>query len=156
VDGETVQLQIWDTAGHSDYRSLSSSYYRGAHGVLVVYDVSKFASFQNLQVWLEEIDMHASANVCCMLVGNKSEGTEKGARVDIKMAEEFARNIGSYGARSLARSFRPMTFSAKQDFICVSADDSNLGEINENGFDANFPHMQVRVCVCVCVCSGVV
>lgn len=61
------------TAGQERYRAITSAYYRGAVGALLVYDISKHASFENVQRWLEELRDHADANIVIMLVGNKSD-----------------------------------------------------------------------------------
>ncbi|CAM0958698.1 unnamed protein product [Alopecurus aequalis] len=56
LDGKSVKLQIWDTAGQERFRTITSSYYRGAHGIIIVYDVTDMESFNNVKQWLSEID----------------------------------------------------------------------------------------------------
>uniref|UniRef100_A0A2K6PFQ5 RAB1A, member RAS oncogene family n=1 Tax=Rhinopithecus roxellana TaxID=61622 RepID=A0A2K6PFQ5_RHIRO len=85
-------LQIWDTAGQERFRTITSSYYRGAHGIIVVYDVTDQESFNNKQ-WLQEIDRYASENVNKLLVGNKCDLTTKKV-VDYTTAKEFADSLG--------------------------------------------------------------
>mmetsp|Transcript_24249 Transcript_24249/g.51526 ORF Transcript_24249/g.51526 Transcript_24249/m.51526 type:complete len:215 (+) Transcript_24249:230-874(+) len=68
-----VKLQIWDTAGQERYRAITSAYYRGAVGALLVYDISKHGTFENVERWLKELRDHAEANIVVMLVGNKSD-----------------------------------------------------------------------------------
>ncbi|KAL3923091.1 MAG: hypothetical protein SGPRY_004333, partial [Prymnesium sp.] len=63
----------WDTAGQERFRTISSTYYRGAHGIIVVYDVTSLDSFNNVKRWLTEIDKYARENVNKLLVGNKSD-----------------------------------------------------------------------------------
>lgn len=67
----------WDTAGQERFRTITSSYYRGAHGIIVVYDCTDQESFNNVKQWLEEIDRYACDNVNKLLVGNKFDLTTK-------------------------------------------------------------------------------
>jgi len=73
VDGKTVKSQIWDTAGQERYRAITSAYYRGAVGALLVYDIAKHATYVNVTRWLKELRDHADTNIVIMLVGNKSD-----------------------------------------------------------------------------------
>ena len=95
MDGKTIKLQIWDTAGQERFRTITSSYYRGAHGIIVVYDVTDVESFNNVKQWLHEIDRYACDNVNKLLVGNKCDLTQKKA-VDYQTAKEFAEQLGLY------------------------------------------------------------
>lgn len=73
VDGKTVKAQIWDTAGQERYRAITSAYYRGAVGALLVYDVTKRETFNNVNTWLEELRGHSDKDIVVSLVGNKSD-----------------------------------------------------------------------------------
>eukprot|EP00425_Heterocapsa_triquetra_P034261 CAMPEP_0195103368 /NCGR_PEP_ID=MMETSP0448-20130528/72024_1 /TAXON_ID=66468 /ORGANISM="Heterocapsa triquestra, Strain CCMP 448" /LENGTH=218 /DNA_ID=CAMNT_0040139029 /DNA_START=39 /DNA_END=693 /DNA_ORIENTATION=- len=73
TDGKVIKAQIWDTAGQERYRAITSAYYRGAVGALLVYDISKRVTFENLERWLQELRDHADANIVIMLVGNKGD-----------------------------------------------------------------------------------
>lgn len=92
LDGKTIKLQIWDTAGQERFRTITSSYYRGAHGIIVVYDVTDIESFNNVKQWLHEIDRYASENVNKLLVGNKADLTSKRA-VTFDQGKEFADSL---------------------------------------------------------------
>ena len=93
LDGKTIKLQIWDTAGQERFRTITSSYYRGAHGIIVVYDVTDQESFNNVKQWLHEIDRYAAENVNKLLVGNKSDLTGKRV-VSTEQGKEFADSLG--------------------------------------------------------------
>ncbi|RVX72891.1 GTP-binding protein ypt1 [Exophiala mesophila] len=93
LDGKTVKLQIWDTAGQERFRTITSSYYRGAHGICVVYDVTDQDSFNNVKQWLQEIDRYATEGVNKLLVGNKSDMSDKKV-VEYTVAKEFADSLG--------------------------------------------------------------
>ncbi|KAF9274920.1 Ras- protein Rab-11A [Mortierella alpina] len=73
VDREIIKAQIWDTAGNERYRAIITTYYRGAVGIMLVYDTVKRATFENVKRWLKEVRDFADANVVIMLVGNKSD-----------------------------------------------------------------------------------
>jgi Ras-related protein Rab-1A len=88
-----IEWQIWDTAGQERFRTITSSYYRGAHGIIVVYDVTDLESFNNVKQWLHEIDRYACDNVNKLLVGNKCDLTAKKV-VEYASAKEFAENLG--------------------------------------------------------------
>lgn len=68
-----MKAQIWDTAGQERYRAITSAYYRGAVGALLVYDIAKHVTYENVERWLKELRDHADQNIVIMLVGNKSD-----------------------------------------------------------------------------------
>ncbi|XP_068711917.1 ras-related protein Rab-11A-like [Montipora foliosa] len=73
VDGKTIKAQIWDMAGGERNRAVISACYRGAVGALLVYDIAKYLTYENVERWLKELRDHADSNVVIMLVGNKSD-----------------------------------------------------------------------------------
>lgn len=73
VDNKTIKAQIWDTAGQERYRAIVNSYYRGAVGALLVFDIARHLTFMNIERWLKELQDYADANIVIMLVGNKSD-----------------------------------------------------------------------------------
>ncbi|KAL8171470.1 hypothetical protein V2J09_023274 [Rumex salicifolius] len=89
IDNKTVKAQIWDTAGQERYRAVTSAYYRGAVGAMLVYDISKRQTFDHIARWLEELRGHADKNIVIMLVGNKSDLSSLRA-VPTEDAKEFA------------------------------------------------------------------
>ena len=93
IDSKSCKLQIWDTAGQERFRNIISSYYRGAQGIMLVYDITDLESFQNLNTWLIEIEKNASKNVYKILVGNKCD-MENERKVTIEQGKDFAAQYG--------------------------------------------------------------
>ncbi|KAL1534922.1 Ras-related protein RABA2a [Salvia divinorum] len=93
VEGRTVKAQIWDTAGQERYRAITSAYYRGALGALLVYDVTKPTTFENVSRWLKELRDHADSNIVIMLIGNKTDLKHLRA-VATEDAQSFAEREG--------------------------------------------------------------
>ncbi|WOK97639.1 ras-related protein Rab11D-like [Canna indica] len=89
IQHKSVKAQIWDTAGQERYRAVTSAYYRGAVGALLVYDITKRQSFDHIPRWLEELRSHADRNIVIMLVGNKTDLEDQRA-VTTEDAKEFA------------------------------------------------------------------
>ena len=77
IDSKKIKMQIWDTAGQERFKNIISSYYRGAHGILLLYDVTDKESFKNLSNWLIEIEKNASKNILRILIGNKCDLEDK-------------------------------------------------------------------------------
>lgn len=120
LDGKTIKLQIWDTAGQERFRTITSSYYRGAHGIIVVYDVTDQESFNNVKQWLQEIDRYASENVNKLLVGNKCDLTTKKV-VDYTTAKEYADQLGIPFLETSAKN----ATNVEQAFMTMAAEIKN-------------------------------
>jgi Ras-related protein Rab-1A len=88
-----VKLQIWDTAGQEKFRNITSSYYRGAHGIVIVYDITDRNSFVNIKDWLKEIEKFASDSVSRIIIGNKSD-LEADRAVSKEEGKELAQGLG--------------------------------------------------------------
>ncbi|CAO3591284.1 unnamed protein product [Absidia cylindrospora] len=94
VDDKQIKLQIWDTAGQESFRSITQSYYRGAAGALLVYDISRRESFEHISTWLADVRRHANPHTTIVLVGNKSDLDESKRQVTSEEAERFAKENG--------------------------------------------------------------
>jgi len=92
IDMKTVKLQIWDTAGQERFRTITSAYYRGAHGIIMVYDVTNYESFEHVEEWLNEVNRHASESTLKLLVGNKAD-LQDDKKVETEEAKKFADNL---------------------------------------------------------------
>ncbi len=108
-EGKIIKLQIWDTAGQERFRTITSNYYRGVHGIIIVYSVCDNESFINVKQWLYEIDKYANENVNKILVGNKCD-LEYRRVISTESGKEYSEGLGI-------------------DFIETSAKDGN--NINE-------------------------
>eukprot|EP00322_Chrysochromulina_rotalis_P010917 CAMPEP_0115868942 /NCGR_PEP_ID=MMETSP0287-20121206/21553_1 /TAXON_ID=412157 /ORGANISM="Chrysochromulina rotalis, Strain UIO044" /LENGTH=245 /DNA_ID=CAMNT_0003323613 /DNA_START=436 /DNA_END=1174 /DNA_ORIENTATION=- len=120
LDGKTIKLQIWDTAGQERFRTITSSYYRGAHGIIVVYDVTEMESFNNVKQWLHEIDRYASEGVNKLLVGNKSDLVTK-KQVDTATAKDLADSLSIPFLETSAKS----ATNVEQAFMTMASEIKN-------------------------------
>ncbi|CAI5499162.1 unnamed protein product [Closterium sp. Naga37s-1] len=73
IDGEPVKMSIWDTAGQEKFRTITEAYYRNAHGIILVYDITDPKSFNNVRGWIKSIEEHSTCGVRVVLVGNKAD-----------------------------------------------------------------------------------
>jgi len=138
LDGKTIKLQIWDTAGQERFRTITSSYYRGAHGIIVVYDVTDLESFNNVKQWLNEIDRYASENVCKLLVGNKCDLVSKKV-VEFDTAKEFADKLSipfletsAKAATNVEKAFLTMAAEIKNNMVVQNTADPKTGTTKKN------------------------
>ncbi|KAK6634133.1 Ras- protein Rab-10 [Polyplax serrata] len=91
--GKKIKLQIWDTAGQERFHTITTSYYRGAAGIILVYDITNERSFKNIVKWLRNIDEHANEDVEKLIVGNKCDMEDKRI-VSKEKGEEISREHG--------------------------------------------------------------
>lgn len=93
LDGRKIKLQIWDTAGQERFKTITTAYYRGAMGIMLVYDITSEKSFDNIKNWIRNIEEHASAEVERMLIGNKCDMHDK-RQVSRDKGEHLATEYG--------------------------------------------------------------
>mmetsp|Transcript_36365 Transcript_36365/g.88826 ORF Transcript_36365/g.88826 Transcript_36365/m.88826 type:complete len:212 (-) Transcript_36365:73-708(-) len=103
VEDKQLKLQIWDTAGQESFRSITRSYYRGAAGALLVYDITRKETFEHLLSWLEDARAHSNSNMTIILVGNKSD-LEHRREVSRESGEQFAKEHGLLFLETSAKS----------------------------------------------------
>ncbi|KAL4360785.1 hypothetical protein GQ457_04G014530 [Hibiscus cannabinus] len=152
-DGKTLKLQIvrifpysfleshglWDTAGQERFRTITSSYYRGAHGIIIVYDVTDQASFHNVKQWLNEIDRYASGSVNKLLVGNKCDLTAK-KEVPYETAKAFADELGIPFMETSAKN----ATNVEQAFMAMAGDIKSRMATQPAINNARPPMVQIR------------
>jgi len=102
MESKTIKLQVWDTAGQERFRTITASYYRGAQGIILVFDVTEPETFNNLKMWLAEINQHTQDNIAKLLVGNKIDLPKRA--VEAAMAQEFANSLGIKYVETSARN----------------------------------------------------
>ena len=90
IDGRKVKLQIWDTAGQERFRTITTSYYRGAHAIAIVFDLTKRQTYEHVQKWMNDINRFAKENVLKLIIGNKSDLTN-----EVKVSYEEVRALAS-------------------------------------------------------------
>ncbi|OQR87613.1 Rab8 family GTPase [Achlya hypogyna] len=132
VDGKRVKLQIWDTAGQERFRTITTAYYRGAMGILLVYDVTDDHSFQNVRNWMRQIQQHASPNVNKILIGNKCDVDPSERVVTTQQGEELAAEYGVQFFETSAKS----NLNVEEAFRSIAVDvQKRLAECESDRLD---------------------
>ena len=133
IDDKKIKMQIWDTAGQERFKNIIASYYRGAHGILLIYDITDKDSFKNLQNWLIEIEKNANKNVLKVLIGNKSDLEEKRV-ITINEGKEFADTYGLKFIETSAKKNRNVNeaFETLGREIMASNSDKKLSKTKQN------------------------
>eukprot|EP00468_Gymnochlora_sp_CCMP2014_P013799 CAMPEP_0167755648 /NCGR_PEP_ID=MMETSP0110_2-20121227/8946_1 /TAXON_ID=629695 /ORGANISM="Gymnochlora sp., Strain CCMP2014" /LENGTH=197 /DNA_ID=CAMNT_0007641669 /DNA_START=52 /DNA_END=645 /DNA_ORIENTATION=- len=90
LDGKVIKVRIWDTAGQERFRTITTNYYRGAHGILLLYDITKMDSFKNVRKWIGDVRTYAEQNVNLVLLGNKCD-LHNQRQVQYKQGEDLAK-----------------------------------------------------------------
>ncbi|XP_021893063.1 ras-related protein RABA3 [Carica papaya] len=103
IKGKVVKAQIWDTAGQERYRAVTSAYYRGSVGAMLVYDITRRQSFDHVARWVDELRAHADNSIVIMLIGNKADLVESRV-VPTEDAVEFAEDQGLFYSETSALS----------------------------------------------------
>lgn len=114
---KAIKMQIWDTAGQEKFRTITSSYYRGAHGIIIVYDVTDRDSFVNVNNWLQEIQRYASESVNRLLIGNKCDLEEKRI-VSFEEGKQLADSLGIVFIETSAKTSQ----NVEQSFLRMASE----------------------------------
>ena len=102
-DGQSVRLNIWDTAGQEKFRSIASNYYRQAKGALIVYDITDKSSFARVVEWVKELNQQGEPDICLAIVGNKCD-KESDRQITKQETVEYARRIGALHFNTSAKT----------------------------------------------------
>ncbi|CAN6457408.1 unnamed protein product [Victoria cruziana] len=138
IDNKPIKLQIWDTAGQESFRSITRSYYRGAAGALLVYDITRRETFNHLASWLEDARQHANANMTIMLIGNKCDLAHRRA-VSTEEGEQFAKEHGLIFMEASAKTAQ----NVEEAFISTAA--TIYKKIQEGVFDVSNESYGIKV-----------
>lgn len=142
IENKTFKLQIWDTAGQERFRTITSAYYRGADGIIMVYDVTDRESFEHIQDWLNEVNRYATEGTCKLLIGNKSDKedqrkvtTEEGEiyaqELQMPFLETSAKSASNVEAAFLAMAQQLIAIQEKNNANNANAS-NNSGNENKN------------------------
>ena len=116
VENKVIKLQIWDTAGQEKFRTITSSYYRGTQGVVLIFDVTDKMSYTNIRKWVNEIDRQEIECIVKMLIGNKCDLESKRV-VDQAQAKQYSDELGITYIECSARS----AYNVEEAFQIISA-----------------------------------
>ena len=129
IDERLIKMQIWDTAGHEKFRTITTSYYKSAHAIIILYDITELSSFEHIKNWMIEIDKFGKQGVLKIIAGNKKDLEEK-RQVSKEMAESYAEKNG---IKFIEVSAKDSTNIEKLFFdIVKELLDRHLKALNEN------------------------
>ncbi|XP_047132317.1 uncharacterized protein LOC100204948 isoform X1 [Hydra vulgaris] len=154
ISGKQVKVQIWDTAGQERYETITTQYYRRAHGIILTYDVTRHDSFVNVRKWLRYVEEFADGNVKLVLLGNKSDLTDarKVTKVEAQaLAEEFKIQwfeTSAYTGENVEDAFLMITRQIYVD-VLRSEEDSKITE-ELKGNLTSFPTLEKDSPKCTC------
>lgn len=117
LNGKRIKLQIWDTAGQERFRTITTAYYRGAMGIMLVYDITSEKSFENIKNWIRNIEEHASSDVEKMILGNKCDMNDR-RLVSKERGEKLAID---YGIKFLETSAKT-SINVEEAFFTLTRD----------------------------------
>ena len=153
IDNALIKAQIWDTAGQERYRSITSAYYKGAHGALIVYDITRKDSFDSVEKWLSDLKNNGEEKMVIMAIGNKcdmvnervistEDGEAKAQRNNIAFLETSALNATNV-AKAFDELIQKLYVAFKKDF--EDNDDDDLGE-NGNTIEIGTGNSKKKQC----------
>lgn len=120
LDGKRIKLQIWDTAGQERFRTITTSYFRGAQGILLVYDVTDRRSFESIRNWVGQIQQHADVHVNKILIGNKCDMTPQRV-VTTEEGQSLANDFGIQFFETSAKS----DINVEKSFVTIAREVKN-------------------------------
>ena len=138
INNKKIKIQIWDTAGQEQFQSITRSYYKGAIGALLVYDITRKETFNHITKWLEVVKSYSGKKICIILIGNKID-LEKKRKVSKEDGENFAKKNGILFLETSAK-----TAECVADAFINSAQ-VILEGIKLTGIDPTFPSLNIKI-----------
>ena len=140
VKNENVKIQIWDTAGQEAFQAITRTYYKGAIGALLVYDITRKETFDHITKWLNEVKSNGSKDICCILIGNKKD-LEAQRQVKYEEGKKLADENHLLFLETSAK-----TAENVQESFVISAE-KILDQINKTGVDPTAPSKNVKITI---------
>ena len=140
VKDKTIKIQIWDTAGQEAFQAITRTYYKGAIGALLVYDITRKETFDHIIKWYNEVILNGSKDICCILIGNKKD-LEDQRQVKYEDGKRLAEEHNLLFLETSAK-----TAENVQECFTVSAE-RILDQIAKSGVDPTAPPKNVRISI---------
>ena len=138
VKNKNIKIQIWDTAGQEAFQAITRTYYKGAIGALLVYDITKHDTFDHINKWINEVKNNGSKDIVCMLIGNKKD-LEEERQVRYEEGKELADKNKMLFLETSAK-----TAENVQECFYLSAE-KILEQISKTGIDPTLPAKNVNI-----------
>ena len=135
LENKMIKLQIWDTAGQERFRTITKTYYKGAHGIILTYDVTDETSFKNIKNWIKQIEQNAQNNVCKVLVGNKCDKPDRKVSEEEgkALAEEYKMSFFETSAKTNQNVNETFNFLTKEILKNTTPTQTDKGVTKING-----------------------
>ena len=133
IEDKIIKAQIWDTAGQERYKSITSTYYKGAKGAFIVYDITNRLSFESVDKWIQDLNLNSDKNITLLLIGNKKDLADK-REVTTEEGEEKAKSFGLAFLETSALTGenidKVFDYILKEVFTKITIEKKNSGEID--------------------------
>ena len=140
VKDKNVKIQIWDTAGQEAFQAITRTYYKGAIGALLVYDITRKETFDHINKWLQEVKSNGSKDICCILIGNKKD-LEENRQVKYEEGKKLAEDNNLLFLETSAKSAE----NVQEAFIQTA--EKILEQISKTGVDPTAPGKNVKITI---------
>jgi Ras-related protein Rab-11A len=155
INNDIIKVEIWDTAGQERYKAITSAYYKGAKGAIIVYDITSEESFNNIEMWIQEVKAKALNNLQIMIIGNKSDlskyrkvsldkGVEKAKILDVHFFEASALDQTNVN-EAFKCLIKEMYYDSKNKYR-TNNNDSDGNNICENGIELKTENEKEKKC----------